>query len=218
MTRPDDIRNIANYTYSSVAGLIGTYGANVCRWLKLWGDRSRFGTWKCSYYDLSASLVVKSLRREGFSLHKIRVAYRMGLSHGINNVLLHKHLCHDRQTLLFRKDAGSDRCYRLDRSGIIEVRDLIDSFLKPVHFDPEGWTYKLHPCTNDQVYDRIIVDPEIGFGYPVIKGTRISTSALASYYNAGDSKQSIVNNFNLNPEALDQALAFERAAAANVSD
>ena len=218
MTRPDDIRSLANYTYTDAARLIGTYGANLCRWLKVWGDRSQLGTWKCSYYDLSAALVVRLLRDYGFSLQQIRRAYEVGRTHrGINNVLLHKHLCHDGRVLLFKMKDGSKECYRLDRSEIIEINDLIDPFLKRVHFDPEGWTHKLHPCTNKRTYDHIIVDPRVGFGYPVVRGTRLSTSALASYYVAGDSKQDITEHFNLSPEALDQALAFEDATVADLS-
>lgn len=224
MTRPDDIRNLANYTYADAARLIGTYGANLCRWIKMWGDRSQLGTWKCSYYDLSAALVVKFLRNQGFSLRQIRRAYEVGRTHrGINNVLLHKHLCHDGKVLLFKKEDDSEECYRLDRSEIIEINDLIDPFLERVYFDGAGWTHKLHPCTEMHprtetlTYFHVIVDPTIGFGYPVVRGTRLSTSALASYYIAGNSKQDIAEHFNLNPEALDQALAFEDATAADLS-
>jgi uncharacterized protein (DUF433 family) len=56
---------------------------------------------------------------------------------------------------------------------------------------------------------RIVVDRDIRFGKPVIKGTRIAVSDILDYMAAGDSEADIVAEFpQLTSEDVRACLAF----------
>ncbi len=57
--------------------------------------------------------------------------------------------------------------------------------------------------------DRIIVDKEIRFGKPIVKGTRISVSDILGYMAAGDSEADILAEFpQLTSADIRACLAF----------
>ena len=57
--------------------------------------------------------------------------------------------------------------------------------------------------------ERIVVDPELRFGKPVIKGTRICVSDILQYLAAGDSEAEILAEFpQLKLEDIRACLAF----------
>jgi uncharacterized protein (DUF433 family) len=57
--------------------------------------------------------------------------------------------------------------------------------------------------------DRIVIDPEIRFGKPSIRGTRITVRDVLSYLASGMSEQEIVADFpRLTVEDIRACLAF----------
>lgn len=57
--------------------------------------------------------------------------------------------------------------------------------------------------------ERIIIDPEVRFGKPTIKGTRISVSDVLEYMAGGDSEDDVLENFpQLSVEDVRACLAF----------
>ena len=50
------------------------------------------------------------------------------------------------------------------------------------------------------------------FGAPCIKGTRIPVNAIAGMVNAGDSAQSVAEDYHLSLEKVQTACDFERRA------
>jgi uncharacterized protein (DUF433 family) len=57
--------------------------------------------------------------------------------------------------------------------------------------------------------ERIVVDPEIRFGKPTIKGTRISLGDILEYLAGGDSEEDILAEFpQLTREDIRACLAF----------
>ena len=57
--------------------------------------------------------------------------------------------------------------------------------------------------------DRIVIDPEIRFGKPSIRGTRITVGDVLSYLASGMSEQEIVADFpRLTVEDIRACLAF----------
>ncbi len=58
-------------------------------------------------------------------------------------------------------------------------------------------------------HERIVVDPGIRFGKPIIKGTRISVSDILEYMAGGDSEDDIVAAFpQLSREDVRACLAY----------
>lgn len=59
--------------------------------------------------------------------------------------------------------------------------------------------------------DRIVVDPEVRFGKPTIRGTRITVGDVLSYLASGMSEDEILADFSqLSREDLRACLAFAR--------
>jgi len=55
---------------------------------------------------------------------------------------------------------------------------------------------------------RIIIDPDIHFGAPCIKGTRIPASTLASMVAGGDSIDYLATSFEISPEDVQAAVDY----------
>ena len=57
--------------------------------------------------------------------------------------------------------------------------------------------------------DRISIDPNVCFGKPCIKGTRIWVSLILDYLASGDSEAEILANYpHLKPEDIRAAIAY----------
>jgi uncharacterized protein (DUF433 family) len=57
--------------------------------------------------------------------------------------------------------------------------------------------------------DRIVIDPDIRFGKPCVRGTRISVGDVLSYLASGMSEQDILADFpQLSSEDIRACLAF----------
>ena len=58
-------------------------------------------------------------------------------------------------------------------------------------------------------HDRIVLDPEIRFGKPTVRGTRITVGDVLSYLAAGMSEAEILSDFpSLTREDIRACLAF----------
>jgi len=56
---------------------------------------------------------------------------------------------------------------------------------------------------------RISVDPEVGFGKPVIAGTRVPVSVIVGHIAAGDSSEDVQREYGLEIEDVRAALSYE---------
>ena len=66
------------------------------------------------------------------------------------------------------------------------------------------------------MFDRIVSDPEILGGKPVIRGTRISVETILEWMSSGASREDIVHQYaHLTVVDIEQALRY---AAASVRD
>ena len=56
------------------------------------------------------------------------------------------------------------------------------------------------------------VNPRFSVGRPVMAGTGISAAVSASFIRAGESVQSIAEDYDLTPAQVEAAVTFEEAA------
>lgn len=59
----------------------------------------------------------------------------------------------------------------------------------------------------------IVVNPEIMFGSPTIKGTRISTSSVYDFYKAGNSINLIANIYEIPKQTVKDIISFHKLSA-----
>lgn len=89
-------------------------------------------------------------------------------------------------------------------------RDLRE-FMLPVE---HGLSFSGGVASLWRPFDRVVIDPGLQFGSPCIEGTRVETEALWSFYQAGDSAESLARLYGLNIEQVRAALGWEERLAA----
>jgi uncharacterized protein (DUF433 family) len=61
---------------------------------------------------------------------------------------------------------------------------------------------------------RVMIDPEYGFGLPVVANSGVRTETILEMFQSGDSAGQIAKDFNLSPDDVEGALRFELQRAA----
>jgi uncharacterized protein (DUF433 family) len=104
-------------------------------------------------------------------------------------------------------------------AGQIEMAELIRAHLKRIERDPHGVPIKLYLITRPGYPGdaaRVVVDPLVSFGRPVLAGRGVPTGVLADRFKAGDTLQDLADDFETTPAEIEEAIRCEldRHAAA----
>lgn len=163
-----------------------------------------------SFVDLMEVAAIGKLIGMGFSLKRIRK---------INSVA-RMYLRTERPlvTETFRV-TGHDIFVREDFGVLVNVgrdagmrawEEVLDPFLDTVEYEDE-LVRRWWPLGKEA---GVLIDPDYGFGLPVIEGTGIRTEIIAERAEAGDSTDEITYDFDVTPEQIEAALRYETPAAA----
>lgn len=92
------------------------------------------------------------------------------------------------------------------QTGVMLLLPPAESFLERVEFDAEGAgvVVRVRPSGPDS---QVVIDPEVRFGSPSVRG--IPTEAIAEQVAAGDSVESVTQDFGLDLPAVIDALRYE---------
>ncbi len=93
-------------------------------------------------------------------------------------------------------------------AGLLAWEEVLDPFLDDVEYENE-LVRRWWPRTKEV---GVVIDPDYGFGLPVIEGTGIRTEIIAERNRAGDSIEEITYDFSVNAEQIEDALRYEEAA------
>lgn len=163
-----------------------------------------------AFIDLMEIVVIGGLRRKGFSLPTIR---------RINEFCqTYLHTTRPLVTETFKVD-GKDAFILAGRSQLVNVTakagmmawdEVLDPFLENVDFERElarrWWPRgKREP---------VVLDPDYGFGLPVIHGTSVRTEIVAERALAGDAAGEIAYDFGLDHRQIESALRYEGVSPA----
>ncbi len=98
--------------------------------------------------------------------------------------------------------------------GQIAMKSIIEEFLSRIDRDKHGLPIKLYPITykSNKAKQPIVIDPNISFGRPILKGTGIPTSILADRFKAGDSFAELAEDYGRTSEEIEEAIRCELAA------
>jgi len=166
-----------------------------------------------SYYDLVEAFVLRSMRTEyGYSLKYIRKALEIAQEeYEIGRLFLHKRFCHN------GKDFFLDRLNDLEtlsEGHQMASKILLNDYLKRIEYAPDDLAKSFYPVIREVGVDAprlVVVDPRVAFGRPVIKRRGIRTSAIANRLEAGESKDHIIDDFELTEVEFEQAIRLEAA-------
>ena len=161
-----------------------------------------------SFADLISLFVVRQLLREGVPPRNIRAAEKYLRQRWVlERPFIRcetiqtdgKHVWVDREVIPGQIESA-------DQHGQQALLEPIRASLKSVHFHDGSAAYWA-PMSG------VVVDPRIQFGEPVVRGTRIPTSAVAGVVrNLG--KEEAMLRFGLGKSLIDSAVAFEERVAA----
>lgn len=83
--------------------------------------------------------------------------------------------------------------------------DILGPFLETLDYR-DAVAYRWWPLGKGKP---ILLDPEYGFGQPVIAGTGIRTEIIRERFEVGDSITQIANDFNVSSDEVESAIQFE---------
>ncbi|MDQ6876860.1 MAG: DUF433 domain-containing protein [Candidatus Dormibacteraeota bacterium] len=89
-------------------------------------------------------------------------------------------------------------------SGQLVWAEPMRGFLDKVEFDAEGVTRRMHPLGKG---DPVVIDPEVSFGVPQIRGIR--TETITEAFATGESPGQIADSYDLGEDEVMAAVRWE---------
>ncbi len=168
-----------------------------------------------SFWNLVEAYVLRTLRvKHGVGMQAVRNA----LDYAQERENIH-HLLRSRELEttagdLFLRRYGS--LVNISQSGQLALLALLIDQLKRVEWDPKDFmASKLFPRTgihNDIA--KIMIDPRVSFGRPVVKPGGISTAIIVARVDAGETLQELAEDYKIDQEVIKEVLVYERVQAA----
>lgn len=169
---------------------------------------------RLSFTNLIEAHVLRSLRTvHDVSMSAVREALTVAeREFGIKRLLIHRQL---------RTSAGElfldeyRRLVTLSRSQQLVMREMFARYLERIEYDEADLPREFYPLTHGPRSDspRIIaLTPYVSFGRPVVLRRGISTEAIRSRFDAGESLQHIAEDYGLEPDEVEEAVTYEVAA------
>ena len=224
--KPRDIRDVPAYTFLEGARYLGIPPATLRYWVL--GPSSARGHEsvsqplihapagarnRLSFNNLVEAHVLRALR----TVHRVKMAaVRDALSFaeaelGIDRLLLKDELRTSGQEILLER---LGQLISLSKSGQLALRRILAEYLKRVERDESALPFRLYPLPPGWSKGRktIVIDPRISFGRPTIAGSGISTEALISRIDAGETVDALAEDYGLRAAQIHDAVLYEKAA------
>jgi uncharacterized protein (DUF433 family) len=110
------------------------------------------------------------------------------------------------------------------RDGQLEMRHVLEAYLRRVERGPHGSPIRLYPFTRKRPHDlsvdealneprHVVIDPHVAFGRPILVGTGIPTEVIAERYKAGESVDELAEDYDRTRPEIEEAIRCELAAA-----
>jgi uncharacterized protein (DUF433 family) len=166
-----------------------------------------------SFYNLIEAHVLHSLRTEhGIAIKELRSAIRYAEHRlDIDRLLLRKDLC-THAGEVFLDEYG--KLINLSASGQLAMRRLLAEYLRRVEWDNWQFPIRLYPFISGEssAARPIAIDPSIAFGRPITTRGSITTGTIAERIDAGESVAELAEDYGLDPNEIEEAVVYERAA------
>jgi uncharacterized protein (DUF433 family) len=222
-----ELRDQAAYTVTEAARYLRLPLATLRSWTigreyPRSGERARFAPLirpahrsptQLSFYNLIEAHVLRSLRVEhGVQIRAVRDAVRFAeKSLAIDRLLLRRDLRAHAGEVFIEKYG---ELVNLTASGQLAMRRLLEEHLKRIEWDEWQFPVRLYPftATESAASRTIAIDPEIGFGRPVVLRAGISTGTIAERVDAGEKVADLAEDYGLSAAEIEEAILYERAA------
>ena len=193
------------------AGLYSRTPRTIAGWFRRWTSEyseSPGGEFPIAFSDLISMRLVGALRVSGVAWPEIyKVVKWLRDQTEAQHPLASRDIWSDENWV----DEICDLLYPMIRASNLtgpDFGELALEYILPEH----GLTFdeKSGRVTSWEIDTGIVLHPLVQFGAPCIKGTRIPVHAIAGMVNAGDSAQSVAEDYQLPLEKVKTACDFER--------
>jgi uncharacterized protein (DUF433 family) len=160
-----------------------------------------------SFLDLIDLLVVGRFREVGVSLQTVRrVHARLSQSLGTSHPFGHRRLLTDGQTIFMETlDHVGDKHLEEVLSGQKAMPEVLKPYLRQIEYAEESQT-----AIRWNIASGVVVDPNRSFGKPIVASEGTATFVLAqAFWANGKDEDLVADLFDVSPEAVRQAIAFE---------
>ncbi len=100
----------------------------------------------------------------------------------------------------------------ISQAGQLAMREVLEAYLRRIDRDEAGLAARLYPFTSTSHADTsktIVIDPTIAFGRPVLANRGIPTIVIAQRYKAGESIDSLVEDYGCERVEIEEAIRCE---------
>ncbi|MBN1610004.1 MAG: DUF433 domain-containing protein [Polyangiaceae bacterium] len=214
-----DPREVPSYPISYAASLVGVPVSTLRAWVAgrsypIKSGRKRapavieqVAAGYLSFTNLVEAHALAAMRREyQLKLDKIRSAVQyVQRKLGVEHPLARQHFKTDGVELFIERFG---KLLNVSQDGQLAIREAFDARLERVDYE-RGLAVRLFPlvrATRQEQPRLIVIDPEVGFGRPVLSGTGIPVSIIHERFKAGDSASDLARDFGVGVDAIEEAL------------
>ncbi len=157
------------------------------------------------FVGFAEAFVLAAARRAGVPNHRIRpnvegVGRKLG---GIEHALASHRLYTDGAEILVRDAVGGDDL-EVARTGQRQMTDTVRSQLTLIRYASDGFAARIQLPQYNRA--RVIVDPELAFGYPFVESSGARVKDLLDRFWAGESVADIAYDFSLPAEEVEDVI------------
>ncbi len=149
---------------------------------------------------IEANVLAAPRQVHGVSMARVRTALEHAQRLGYKRPLLLDLKAGLRE--IFIEEGGN--LLALSRGSQLALREILQEYLARVERDPKGLPLRFHPRGKAH---RVLLDPRVAFGKPVVRGVR--TQVIASRFEAGESPESLAEDYGLSLQEVREAILFE---------
>ena len=209
------------YSYAEADRIAGVTRGTSKRWIRAYSYMSnrervsaapvtpgieRPGEPGVSFFDLIEVAAIGRLKEVGWSLRTIRrVVDSCQAMFDLSRPLVTERFKTDGRDFFVLKGEALVEVGIGRRKGEQAWTEVLDPFLKTVAYEGD-LARRWWPIGRDR---RVLVDPEYGFGLPVIQGSGVRTEIVFEQVRALESLERIAYGFNVTLEEVEHAIQFE---------
>jgi len=173
---------------------------------------------RLSFSNLLECYMLSSMR----AIYEVRIPRVRKALINLAKYVQHKHPLIEQAFQTDRRDLFIEHLgsiVNLSKHEQILMPGVMELYLERIERDPKG-LFKLYPFVMERKPGEprlILIDPAVGFGKPVIAGTGISTSIVASRFNARESIGDLASEYGVEPRKIEEAIRWEQTTAASAA-
>src|SRR3954447_25648589 len=225
-TIPSDDPRVAHpiFTLREAAGYLGVPKSTMHQWARrserpplitVFPRQGQEAT--VPFIGFAEAYVLSAFRRAGVPLQRIRPAVDvLGREIGVDHALASKRLYTDGAEVLF--DYANKRGERevmelvVVRTQQRQFSGVVKDYLKRIHYGGDGWADSMRLPTYGNA--KVIVDPKVAFGLPLVVHGGARVEHLVDRFQAGDSVAEIATDFSVPPDEVEDVIRLATRTAA----